>query len=288
MLVPDLYNDDTIEQWRHDRTMLHSSGIWGRQPALKYLREEVLARGQVVVDLGAGAGYPSLQMSAMVAPTGRVIGIELSEAMVKAAREHCRADNLRFETADVSRPLTLADGIADVVTSFMVLHNLCLEQIRTTLCEVERILKPGGRAVFLTMHPLAFESQWDLDFLSYEATALRRYRNAQYKEDLEIPGRALNAAGGENLIVTLYHSRANLLQAAHEAGLALVGERDLWIEHDAARELFGAASIRIMPGTPIYWILSLHKPPQTTMLATEPTLISTAEAHRPGEASIHG
>jgi SAM-dependent methyltransferase len=259
-LVPSLYNDDTIEQWRHDRTMLHSSGIWGRQPVLAYLRERVLSRGDVVVDLGAGAGYPSLQMSAMVGPAGRVIGIELSEAMVQAARAQCRADNLFFEAGDVSRPLAIADEAADVVTSFMVVHNLRREQVRATLSEVERILRPGGRAVLLTMHPEAFESHWELDFLSYDAAALRRYRGAQHKEDLEIPGRARNAAGGENLIVTLYHSRESLLRSAEEAGLALEDEQDLWIEPDQARELFGAETIRKMPTTPIYWMLVLQKP----------------------------
>src|SRR5260370_2902967 len=152
-LVPNLYNDDTMEQWRHDRTMLHSSGIWGRQPVPQYLREQVLSRGDVVVDLGAGAGYPSLQMSAMVGPAGRVIGLELSEAMVQAARDHCHADNLCFEPGDVTQPLAIVDDCVDVVTSFMVLHNLRLDQLRSTLSEVERILKPGGRAVLLTMHP---------------------------------------------------------------------------------------------------------------------------------------
>jgi SAM-dependent methyltransferase len=268
-LVPSLYNDDTIEQWRHDKTMLHSSGIWGRQPVLKYLREQVLARGDVVVDLGAGAGYPSLQMSAMVGASGRVIGIELSEAMVQAARTHCRADNLVFAPGDVTQPLPIADETADVMTSFMVLHNLRLEQARATLSEVERILKPGGRAVFLTMHPDAFESQWELDFLSYDAAALRRYRSAQNREDLEIPGRARNAAGGENIIVTLYHSRANLLQAAHDAGLVLAHEQDLWIDRDKAHELFGAATIRKMPSTPIYWLLSLRKPQPLADLAAQ-------------------
>jgi SAM-dependent methyltransferase len=259
-LVPTLYNDATIAQWWHDKTMLHSSGIWGREPVLNYLRQEVLSRGDVVVDLGAGAGYPSLQMSAMVGPSGRVTGIELSEAMVRAAREHCRADNLVFEPGDVSWPLAIADGAADVVTGFMVLHNLRLAQVRVTLGEVERILKPGGRAVFLTMHPEAFESYWELDFLSYDAAALRRYWSALDREDLEIPGRARNAAGGENLIVTLYHSRESLLRSAEEAGLGLADEQDLWIDPDEASQLFGAETIRIMPTTPIYWMLALRKP----------------------------
>ena len=44
-LVHDLYNDETIGQWQHEKTMMHSSGIWGRQPVLKYLRERVLRKG---------------------------------------------------------------------------------------------------------------------------------------------------------------------------------------------------------------------------------------------------
>ena len=85
-LVHNLYNDETIRQWQRAKTMMHSSGIWGRQPVLKYLRERVLRSGNIVVDLGAGAGYPSLQMSTCVGSAGRVIGIDLSEAMVAAAR----------------------------------------------------------------------------------------------------------------------------------------------------------------------------------------------------------
>ena len=85
-LVHNLYNDGTVGQWQHEKTMMHSSGIWGRQPVLKYLRERVLRSGNIVVDLGAGAGYPTLQMSACVGSAGRVIGIDLSEAMVAAAR----------------------------------------------------------------------------------------------------------------------------------------------------------------------------------------------------------
>ena len=64
--------------------------------------------------------------------------------------------------------MPLPDGFADVVTGFMVLHNLRRTEMRRTLIEVERILNPSGRAVFLTMHPDAFESRWDLQFLAYD------------------------------------------------------------------------------------------------------------------------
>ena len=258
-IVNRLYNIQSINQWQHERTMLHSSGIWGRQPVLKYLRERVLRSGNIVVDLGAGAGYPSLQMSACVGAAGRVIGIDLSEAMVTAARAHCQADNLFFEQGDITQRLLLTDELADVVTGFMVLHNLHLERMRVMFGEVGRILKSSGCAVVLTMHPDAFEKHGELDFLSYDAFALRRYRDSVEKENIEIPGRARNSAGGENSIATVYHSRQAVIQATHDAGLSLADEQDLWIDRETAVQIFGAQSIRKMPTVPIYWMLVLKR-----------------------------
>jgi len=258
-LVKGLYNNQSIQQWQNERTMLHSSGIWGRGPVLEYLANEVVNAGDVVIDLGAGAGYPTLQIAGMTGAAGNVIGIELSEAMLEAARSHCRAANLSFQRGDISQPLPLEDECADVVTGFMVLHNLHRAEMRRTLSEVERVLKPSGRAVFLTMHPDAFESQWDLQFLSYDLSALQRYRNAVDKEDAEVPGRARNIAGGENAIATIYHSRCSVVEALSDAGLVLTDERDLWIDLETAVQMFGTDSIRRMPTTPIYWMLTLTK-----------------------------
>jgi len=243
-LVNRLYNSQSIQQWQHKRTMLHSSGIWGREPVLEYLADQVIKSGDVVVDVGAGAGFPTLRMAEMAGPAGNVVGIELSEAMIEAARHHCRAANLSFQRADISQELPLPEEFADIVTG---------------LIEVERILMTSGRAVFLTMHPDAFESRWDLQFLAYDLSALQRYRDAADKEDLEIPGSARNVNGGENAIMTIYHSRRSIADAASDAGLALIDERDLWIDRETAAQTFGASSIRCMPTTPIYWMLTLAK-----------------------------
>jgi ubiquinone/menaquinone biosynthesis C-methylase UbiE len=258
-LVNRLYNSQSIQQWQHKRTMLHSSGIWGREPVLEYLADQVIKSGDVVVDVGAGAGFPTLQMATMAGPAGNVVGIELSEAMIEAARHHCRAGNLSFQRADISQEIPLPDQFADVVTGFMVLHNLRRTEMRRTLIEVERVLKPSGRAVFLTMHPDAFESRWDLQFLAYDLSALQRYRDAADKEDLEIPGSARNVSGGENAVMAIYHSRRSVADATCDAGLALIDERDLWIDRETAAQTFGAGSIRCMPTTPIYWALTLAK-----------------------------
>ena len=113
--------------------------------------------------------------------------------------------------------------------------------------------------VFLTMHPDAFEDQWDLQFLSYDLSALQRYRDAADKEDIEIPGCARNVSGGENAIATVYHSRCSVLEAALDAGLVLTDERDLWIDRETAVQMFGIGSIGCMPTTPTYWMFTLAK-----------------------------
>jgi SAM-dependent methyltransferase len=179
--------------------------------------------------------------------------------MAAAARRRYAEKNLQFETCDVTKGLPLPSASIDVVTSFMMLHNLLSKQLHLVFSEVHRILRPDGTAVFLTMHPDAFESDWDLKFLSYDAGALCRYRAALEPEDLEIPGRAVNAGGGENAIVTIYHARASVLGAVHRSNLVLADERDLWIDALTAVEVFGSDTVHRPPQTAVYWMIVLKK-----------------------------
>src|SRR3974377_726140 len=84
-------------------------------------------KGESRCPLGRWTWRPTFQMSACVGSAGRVIGIDLSEAMVAAARAHCRADNLFFEHGDITQRILLTDEVAAVVNGLLVLHNLHLE-----------------------------------------------------------------------------------------------------------------------------------------------------------------
>jgi ubiquinone/menaquinone biosynthesis C-methylase UbiE len=258
-LLSTLYNADTVERWQQEKAMRLSSGIWGREPTLRYLGEQVLKIGHFVVDLGTGGGFLPYHMSQVVGPTGQVIGIDLSEVMIAAARAHFHADNLVFQLGDMTRELPIERGSVDAVTSFMVMHNITLDQIGLTFREVARILKPDGSAVMLTMHPDAFDSDWELDFLSYDSRALQQYREAFDHEGLLIPGRAKNSNGDENDILTIYHTRENLVDAARRADLGLAEERDFWIDQTIAAERFGANENRRFPAAPMYWMFHLKK-----------------------------
>lgn len=101
--------------------------------------------GDIVVDVGSGSGFDALIASKMVGPKGRVIGIDMTRAMLRKARSGASemgAINVEFRKGH-AEDLPLPDEFADVIISNGVL-NLTLDK-KKTLSEWERVLKPGGR-----------------------------------------------------------------------------------------------------------------------------------------------
>jgi SAM-dependent methyltransferase len=104
-----------------------------------------LAPGEQVVDLGSGAGFDALLAAQMVAEDGRVIGIDMTPAMLAKARASAQLldqTNIEFREG-LLEALPVDDDAADVVISNGVI-NLCPDKA-TVLDEAFRILKPGGR-----------------------------------------------------------------------------------------------------------------------------------------------
>ncbi len=104
-----------------------------------------LQLGERVVDIGSGAGLDSLIAAQMVGPSGRVIGVDMTKAMLERARKSASEaglDNVEFR-AGLAESLPVPDGWADVVISNGVL-NLLPDKL-AALQEMARVLKPGGR-----------------------------------------------------------------------------------------------------------------------------------------------
>ena len=104
-----------------------------------------LGVGQRVVDVGSGGGIDSLIAARMVGPTGRVIGVDMTPAMLDKARTSATLSGMRnVEFHDgLAEALPVEDGWADVVISNGVL-NLIPDKA-AALREMARVLKPGGR-----------------------------------------------------------------------------------------------------------------------------------------------
>ncbi len=101
--------------------------------------------GEHVVDIGCGAGIDSLVASKMVGENGRVIGIDMTPAMLNKARQSAvEAGMAQVEFREgYGEALPVPDEWADVVISNGVL-NLMPDKL-TGLQEMARVLKPGGR-----------------------------------------------------------------------------------------------------------------------------------------------
>ena len=107
--------------------------------------------GEAVLDLGCGAGLDALLAAKMVGPAGRVVGLDVTRAMIDQARAHLVAlslKNVHFQVGE-AEALPFPDNEFDVVISNGV-FNLTLDKEKA-LKEAHRVLKPGGRLLLADM-----------------------------------------------------------------------------------------------------------------------------------------
>ena len=113
-----------------------------------------LEPGEVVLDLGSGAGFDCLVAARKVGATGRVIGVDMTDAMLEKARANAREAGLsqvEFRKGDLEA-LPIDDSSVDVVLSNCVL-NLVPDKDQA-FREIQRVLKVGGR---LSISDMAWE-----------------------------------------------------------------------------------------------------------------------------------
>jgi arsenite methyltransferase len=104
--------------------------------------------GEVVLDLGSGAGTDVLISARRVAPGGRVIGLDMTTEMLELARRNASAagvDNVDFVQGYLE-DIPLPDASVDVVISNCVI-NLAADK-NLVLAEAARVLRGGGRLAF--------------------------------------------------------------------------------------------------------------------------------------------
>ena len=112
----------------------------GNPTALSKIKE-----GDIVLDLGSGAGFDVFLAAKKVGRTGKVIGVDMTEEMIVKARENARKynyENVEFRWGDIEH-LPLEENFFDVIISNCVI-NLAPDKKRV-FEEAHRVLKKGGR-----------------------------------------------------------------------------------------------------------------------------------------------
>jgi SAM-dependent methyltransferase len=101
--------------------------------------------GEVVLDLGCGAGFDTLQAAFQVGPTGSVLAVDMTPAMLEKTRQGARQMGLQNveERQGYMEDLPVDDASVDVVISNGVI-NLTPDKVGV-MREVYRVLRPGGR-----------------------------------------------------------------------------------------------------------------------------------------------
>jgi len=104
-----------------------------------------LKKGEVVLDLGSGAGFDAFLAAQRVGKTGRVIGVDMTGEMVEKAKTNATKggySNVEFRLGEIEK-LPMEDNSVDVIISNCVI-NLSPDK-KSVFEEAFRVLKPGGR-----------------------------------------------------------------------------------------------------------------------------------------------
>lgn len=145
MCCPTSYDMGHLKTFIPEEVLRISYGC-GTPAGLKTVRA-----GETVLDIGSGGGIDCFEASRLVGPSGRVIGLDMTDTMLEIARKNASvvAKNLGYSASNVEFRKGLADampveeGTVDLIISNCVI-NLAPDK-RKVFREMYRVAKPGGR-----------------------------------------------------------------------------------------------------------------------------------------------
>ena len=156
-----------------------------------------------ILELGCGTGKNTV----FLAQIGKQVhALDFSPGMVEKARAKVRAENVRFEMADLTRRWPCEADTYDLIVCNLVLEHI--ENLSHIFSEAQRTLRPSGRFFINELHP----------FKQYDGKKARFSRGAQTVE-----------------VDAFVHHISDFIHAAMENGLRLSSLNEYWHEEDAGK-----------------------------------------------------
>jgi ubiquinone/menaquinone biosynthesis C-methylase UbiE len=148
-----------------------------------------LHEGETVLDLGSGAGADVLISARRVGPSGKAIGLDMTDEMLELARRNAAEEgvtNVEFVKGYLEE-LPLSDGSVDVIISNCVV-NLSGDKPRV-LKEAARVLRPGGRfAVSDVIADKNMDEATKADMQAWTGCIAGALTEAEFREQLAAAG----------------------------------------------------------------------------------------------------
>lgn len=180
--------------------------------------------GESIVDVCCGQGV--LAKPLLEKGIGRFTGVDASPRLIEAAKSrHGNDPRVSWVIADVCQPGPWADGTHDAAACLMAVHDV--PDAVAMFSNISRALKPGGRALFIFMHPcfrIPKQTHWGWD----NDQKIQFRRIDRYGTPLEIP--ITTHPGKDSGEQTAFHHRplSDLLTSMGKGGLAVTGCEELY------------------------------------------------------------
>ncbi|MCK4652469.1 MAG: class I SAM-dependent methyltransferase, partial [Methanosarcinales archaeon] len=150
---PKHYRDDCDRiAFMYDPLVRSLSAFIGGERGLETMRTSVINEmgvtpGKKVLDVCCGTGVMCAMIADVVGARGEVVGVDLSEKMLKKAEKR-KKDNIRFCISNAEE-IPYEDGYFDCASITFGLHEMPYQVRMNVLCEMRRVIKPGGKIAVL-------------------------------------------------------------------------------------------------------------------------------------------
>ena len=212
--------------------------------------------GQKVLDLCCGQGV--LARALAEGGAGQVVGVDLSPALIQAARARGGGEALKYMVADARALGALADGSFDAGACLMAVHDV--DDAGALFGNLAAALRPGARAVLVMMHPcfrIPRQSHWGWD----DQLKTQYRRIDRYASQIAIPIATHPGAKPGEHTMFFHRPLATYLSLLASAGLAVTGGEELLSHHRSEPGGRSRAENRARGEFPIFLALQLLKLP---------------------------